>query len=302
MSSNIILKKSQIKKILTEVCEGGINFVHPQGYEWFVNTLLPALHEAEKLLPKELDLLAASWYTVGDVYDFNHAFLKAIEAYKKSLFYVPQQTEANREMASMLENIGQYDEALHFINQALLISPTDKMCLSDKESIENSIAYQKEPFYTEGNREWEMNELLAVGAFYQVIAILENTTDIKELQILARAYAGLNQIDEYFSIWERIIETKQLIDIEKADWFFIPDVVYEKNVDFWYLMKKTIPYHKEYIYFPQLESLYEHYPSLSIAERRNIICDYTIFSLENRQEEIKALQEKYPLCEELREN
>lgn len=296
------MDKGELKAFLAEVEEDGIALLHSRGYQWFKSEFLPYLNLGDTLLADQVELLADCWYLVGDVYDFNGTPIKAIESYKKALEYDDDVDGAYREIANMYEQIGQYTEALEYINIAIEKMPEEEELLDDKASIQDSINYTVEPYLTAKNQAWTLSEQLAQGeveAVVQTIAALESP-NIAVLQCLAKAYGMELKKEAYLKTWERILQTEGNMTLNYADWFYMPRSIYN-NEKIWLLIKELSPRVNEAI-FIEFDSLSEHYSEvLSQAEELSLICDFQIHRITKNQAALKELAAQYPLWEEVQE-
>ncbi|MBL4649331.1 MAG: hypothetical protein JKY03_06325 [Aureispira sp.] len=296
------MDNEELKAFLVEVEEDGIALLHSRGYQWFKSEFLPYLNLGDTLLPNELELLADCWYIVGDVQDFNGTPLKAIEGYKKALEYDDEVDGAYREIANMYEQIGQYTEALEYINIAIEKMPEEEELMDERAAIQDSINYTTEPYLTEGNKAWTLAEELGEGKSEAVIAsvtAMENP-EVAVLQCLAKAYGMETQEEEYMNTWNRILTTEGSLTLNYADWFYMPRAIYNSE-NIWELIKKLSPRVEEAV-FVEFDSLNEHYAeTLSQEEELNLICDFHIYRLTENEAEMEKFAAKYPLWEEVQD-
>jgi len=296
------MDNEELKAFLVEVEEDGIALLHSRGYQWFKSEFLPYLNLGDTLLPNELELLADCWYITGDVHDFNGTPLKAIESYKKALEYDDEVDGAYREIANMYEQIGQYTEALEYINIAIEKMPEEEELMDERAAIQDSINYTTEPYLTEGNKAWTLAEELGEGKSEAVIAsvtAMENP-EVAVLQCLAKAYGMETQEEEYMNTWNRILTTEGTLTLNYADWFYMPRAIYNSE-KIWKLIKELSPRVEEAV-FVEFDSLNEHYAeTLSQEEELNLICDFHIYRLTENEAEMEKFAAKYPLWEEVQD-
>lgn len=296
------MDKEELKAFLVEVEEDGIAMLHSRGYQWFKSEFLPYLNLGDTLLPNELELLADCWYIAGDVYDFNGTPLKAMESYKKALEYDDDVDGAYREIANMCEQIGQYTEALEYINLAIDKMPEEEELMDERASIQDSINYTTEPYLTKENKAWTLAEDLAEGKSEAVIATITamEKPEAAVLQCLAKAYGMEKQEEAYGKTWNRILTTEGTLTLNYADWFYMPRAIYN-NEKIWALIKKLSPRVEEAV-FVEFDSLNEHYAeTLSQEEELNLICDFHIYRLTENRTELEHFATKYPLWEEVQD-
>jgi tetratricopeptide (TPR) repeat protein len=297
-----IMDNEELKAFLIEVEEDGIALLHSRGYQWFKSEFLPYLNLGDTLLPNELELLADCWYIVGDVHDFNGTPLKAIEGYKKALEYDDEVDGAYREIANMYEQIGQYTEALEYINIAIEKMPEEEELMDERAAIQDSINYTTEPYLTQENKAWTLAEELGEGkseAVIESVTAMENP-EVAVLQCLAKAYGMEMQEEKYLNTWNRILATEGSLTLNYADWFYMPRAIYNSEKT-WELIKKLSPRVEEAV-FVEFDSLNEHYAeTLSQEEELNLICDFHVYRLTENEAEMEKLAAKYPLWEEVKD-
>lgn len=296
------MDNEELKAFLVEVEEDGIALLHSRGYQWFKSEFLPYLNLGDTLLPNELELLADCWYIAGDVHDFNGTPIKAIESYKKALEYDDEVDGAYREIANMYEQIGQYTEALKYINIAIEKMPEEEELIDERAAIQDSINYTTEPYLTEGNKAWTLAEELGEGKSEVVIASVTamESPEVAVLQCLAKAYGMEKKEEAYLNTWNRILTTEGSLTLNYADWFYMPRTIYNSE-NIWKLIKELSPRVEEAI-FVEFDSLNEHYAeTLSQEEELNLICDFHIYRLTENEAEMEKLAAKYPLWEEVQD-
>lgn len=296
------MDKGELKAFLTEVENDGIALLHSRGYQWFKSEFLPYLNLGDTLLADSMELLADCWYLVGDVHDFNGTPTKAIESYKKALEYDDDVDGAYREIANMYEQIGEYTKALEYINVAIEKMPDEEELMDDRASIQDSINYTVEPYLNSNNKAWTLAEQLAEGKIEAVVETIQDLEhpEVAVLQCLAKAYGAQNKEEEYLKTWEQIARTEENINLNYADWFYMPLSIHNSET-IWSLIK-TLSSRVEEAIFIDFDSLNEHYGEvLSQAEELSLICDFQIYRITKNETEMKALGAKYPLWEEVQD-
>ena len=241
------MDSASLKSFLEEVEEEGVAYLHNKGYQWFKSDYLPRLQLADELLPDDSELIAESWYLVGDVYDFNMMPLLAIKAYRKVLEYDEEVDGAYRELAHMYESVGEYQKALEFVNKALEYTPDDEDLMDTLAEIKDSINYDTEAYLTEDNKYWQWGELLGEERPQEVIdaakALEEEDgyLDTEELRRLAQAYGMQGADDLYLATWKQIVESEDdEINLDYSDWFYMPETV-AKLPEFWEMLESILP-------------------------------------------------------------
>lgn len=297
------MDKETLKETLIQLEQDGIADLHEKGYTYFKSNFIPYLYLAEDELEEEAELLADCWYLAGDVYDFNGAPQKAAECYLRSIEHDEEIDGAYREVASMYEQMGRYEEALKYINIAIEKMPDDEDLLEDREILQDSINYNTEPYLTKDNIEWQLCELLAQDKIDEVIekAKKVKNPEIGILQCLARAYGAKNEGKLFMETWQKIADADEDYILHYGDWFFMPAPIFHGEA-IWQLIKKTIS-RIEHADFIRFDSLWMSYgEQLEQGEQVELICDYMIYKATKNEAAIKKLGEKYPLWEEVKRN
>lgn len=285
--------ENNIEKLLYNISTQDVSYILNKGFHWFHYTILCNIERSD------IDnvYLSNLWYLIGDVYDMTDAPLKSLESYKKGISIDNTNYAAYREAAARLEAIGQYSEALQYIDKSLEIEPTDDCSISDKESIENNIQFNNEPLFMQGNLIWEMNENLANQEFELIIKELRSSSDIEFLKILARAYAALDKVDEYINVWNTIASLSSDFELDYGDWFYMSDKIYN-NRRFWNLLKDINSCIKPSVLI-HYDSFDQNYPDINVKEKRIIICDFHLYRIDNNTKELSELKQRFPKWEEL---
>lgn len=293
-------KPSQKQKdilFLTRWEKRGLAKVHNNGFEFLKNEYLPTIERlAQKTKTKaEKEVVADSYYILGDIYDFNDAPNAAIRAYRKGITFFPFPDYASgfhREIGHMHDKMGKYKTAIKYIKKALEIYENDEHAKSDLEFAELSLKRGDPPLYKAGDWKWEVNELLAQNKPRKALKILLKRKSIKAAQLRARAYGVLNGIKDQLGEWKRIEKLKGSIEFEYADWFFLIDKNNE-SVEFWKILhsirKRLQP--GIYVFY---ESLYINYSQLGHDREVNETIGFEIAKYSKNVTKLRQLKKKYP--------
>ncbi|MCH2023494.1 MAG: hypothetical protein MK207_13545 [Saprospiraceae bacterium] len=296
------MKKKALLDFLVNVENQGVVKLHISGYRWFKSIWLPRLGLADLLIPEHAALLADCWYLMGDVYDFNCAPLKAIECYKKAIQYDESIDGAYREIANMYKQIGHYSKALNYINIAIDMMPDNTEIKAEKEEIQDCINYDVEPFLTDNNQCWKLNEKLANQEFDFIIQLVSqiDNPELNIIQCLARAYGAQANFEKYLETWGQITNSNLTFSLEYADWFYMPDEILNSS-EIWQMIKSASGRIDE-ANFMIFDSFTENYGNqLTKNQVVNLIADFYIFKANSNKQGIKNLVEKFPLWKELKE-
>jgi tetratricopeptide (TPR) repeat protein len=213
--------------------------VYFHGYQWTQRRFLHALQMLRQA-SQDSDRFAASigYYILGDVHDFNHAPLAAMRAYRCSARLWPAAGPAWREMGLIHEALGQRGEAVRALRKAVRADPTDHLAVEDLKSFEE--APSAGPIYRVGDPFWQSSEFLAASRYSRAIAVLSGKRSLRANRYLARVYGALQETTRVLELWERIVKLKGRVEIEGADWFFLPPVIWN-TPDFWRMLLQIAP-------------------------------------------------------------
>ena len=283
-------------EILKKISKEGVSWTHGQGYNWLNETLLPLIQDCKI---EDKSLLSDCWYVIGDVYDFNDAPKMAITAYKKSIHFDEEHGEAYREIASMYERMGEYQKALENAKKALELNPDDEFSIEQYESASQELKSPSEPLYSEDDLDWQCNELLAENKPQEVIGKLINRRKIVYRKIRARSFGILKERDKYLQEWNMIVRNNQEIELDYADWFFMPDEIYYRS-QFWNMLYERNNISLTGI-LPDYSSLYKNYrTSLDRKQMRRLVIKTFVLKNENNRQGLLDLAEVYPKWEEIK--
>ncbi len=232
--------KNEDTKLLEDCEKKGVGWLHDSGVLFFKNEFYPALKRLEKtassLLEKEI--IADSYYLLGDIYDFNHAPLAAIRAYKKGITFFPDPDYASgfhREIGAMYNNIGKYTLADRYFKKALKINPDDVHARSDSEFNRWDIEKPRCPLFVEGDWKWEVNELLANNKPEAALKKFPVRMSVRSCLIKSRCFSLLGDKDSQMKEWRNIQNLTGKFEFDSADLFFMRGEIYE-SLEFWEIM------------------------------------------------------------------
>ncbi len=286
-------------EFLKKVSKEGLAWVHGNGFEWLRDTLLPALEAAGDSAPDEKALIAECFYVLGDVHDVNGAPKAAIEAYQKAIDYYEKFPAAYREMAGMYQNMGDYDNAAALISAAVGLDPEDELALLDQEGISEGRKNLAEPLYQPADKIWQANELLAILKPDAALAMLKGQEDAEAGKARARGYGALFDNDNYIKEWEKIALLSSDIELQPADWFYMPEEVYDAP-GIWHIFLKLLERLKPGV-FVSFESLDAAATGLAPEEQHRLVIEFNICRNEKNLEGLKQLQARYPAWAELKD-
>lgn len=208
---------------------GPVSLLMARGYPWLVRHYLPALEQvASTARTAEARRLAAdALYTLGDLHDLNGAPLAAIEAYRRCLRLEPRAGGAWRELGNMLANVGKTAEARRALRRALRCDPSDTYARDDLEGLKDT-----GPLFRETDACWEANELLARREPEEALNRLRRLRSVRARLVRLRALGALGQEEQALRGWQELAKSRGRIELDWADWFFLPPGLYE-SAAFW---------------------------------------------------------------------
>lgn len=282
---------------ITRALSEGIEFVHQLGFQSFKKDFVALFEDSNTNLKSED--IAQCHYLIANIYSLHEAPQKAMEYYLNALKYRRDFFDAKLEIAEIHAQLGNYSQALHDITELKAIKERLPEVLELEEDIRQLKKENQHALYKKGDLIWEMCEQIANENFDIVVDTLEASQDPLELQVLARAFGGINDIEGYLSLWQELSETKRgEIAIDFADWFYMPAQVL-KDHEIWMIFKDCLTKISEDSFFVVFESLVQNYPKISLIEQRKLTCDYYIALFSNDKDALRTLQNRYPKCEEL---
>ncbi len=287
--------------ILEKIANEGYYQIIWEGYEWYKNHLLPALDYAAKYPLEYASLLAENWHALGWTFYELDAPLKAIDCYQNAISFDSVHSESYREMANCMHKTGRYKEALSFVLKARSIDSDDDFAIEQQEEIESSLEHNERPLYQSGDLIWDCAELLAEGAFGEVLTKLKNRRKTEYLILRARCYAAQKKNQKYLNTLKRIQAAGNYFDWSYQDWFYLNSQIYHSKA-FWSSMLELVP-------FMASESVFETYQTLSDHQqrqvanriRREVVCRYHIYRIDQDVAGILELHHDYPDWKELKE-
>ena len=240
-----------------------------RGYVWFKSVYCAYVLELEyKSHQKDYPLLYDCYYMIGDVHDFNESPKAAIKAYRKSLTWENKCSCALREIGSMYSYMGELQKALSFLKKSLRIYPNDEVAISDYNYVLFLIEQQDDTgIYEENDVCWQARERLAQDKPKLALRLLNHKRTMLARQIMANAYAVLNDFDNVLEQWQKIANGKGIIEMRHADWFYLTECVWD-SIEFWELLASCVQQKRfDYSIWPMFKSLEQVIPHPSRRRR-----------------------------------
>lgn len=176
--------------------------VHPLGHAWLRARVLPAIAALERGERTSADttLLAAAWTLVGEVHELVDAPRAAAAAYTRALRHAP----ADRELRALR-------------SEARVAASRMR-----RDAVSESA------------------ELLASGRSKRALAELTALRSARGLMARARAHGALGDAARVIATYEALAKTRGALRLELADWFYLPDAVFEAPA-FWRALARLVP-------------------------------------------------------------
>jgi tetratricopeptide (TPR) repeat protein len=263
--------------------------VYDRGYQWNRRRFLPALKVvAQSSRKADRFQSAVGYYVLGDVHFSNDAPRAAVRAYLRSARLWPTSGSAWREISDEYEAIGQHEKALRAMRKAVRIDPTDDIAVSDLESREE-FALAK-PLYRAGDPFWESSELLASSRHRQAIAVIAGKRSARADLYRARAYGAAGDAPHVLDMWAAVANQKGRVEIESADWFFLPPVVWH-NAEFWNVLSRLAPRIESWSFLKGHDSLEKE--GIYGRERFELFLRYHLSRTQRNLSAARELSERY---------
>ena len=209
-------------QLIEGYCSEGVEAVLEKGYQWFHNTLTPALQKVSEENPTETILLGEAWLIAGEVHELLYAPNQAITCYQISLHFNPFSSDTYRWLAIVQEQLGNYLKAMKNIEFALKYTTDGVTLMEDRQRIQDCIVYDKDADFHPDNSFWKYSELLAAGNFDVIIQEIGGikTKKVDLLRCLYRAFGGKQAKTEGIAIWQQILRLETDVVLEEVDLFY----------------------------------------------------------------------------------
>lgn len=284
--------------VFLEALLEGMDFVHHQGYKWFKEEFLSVVEESNKrsLTPSQK---AHAFYLAANIYGIHEAPVKAKYYYKKSLEFDSSYFDAHLEIAEAHAHLGEFEDAARKIIELKSMDARRREVLELENDIFEMRKENPNGFYSKGDLIWEMNEEMANENFDAVIDTFAASNNTEELLILARAFGAINDGEGYLSVWEELSKKKGEIDLDFADWFYLPNEAFE-DAEIWELLRSMVGRITDDSVFMVLEGLEQHYGNKGLKRLRELTCEYNIARSREDKVGLEVLKKAYPMCQEFK--
>lgn len=286
-----VLAKRLTLGTLRDCSRKGGSWVYRIGYSDLSMRFLPYL---QRLLAAKPDketrwLLSDSYYYLGHCWDFVDAFEASAAAYCTSVELDPLNAAGFREWAGMLAYMNRFAEAEPLFLKALELDPNDEMAKQDYEFAQDSQSVDS--FFNPSDPFWKVSALLAEGKAQEALEVLRPLDGVRALLYRARCYGALGAVDAYVETWEAVARQHELVEPERADWFYLPHIVSEQSLRY-HEARLAMPW----VYDKGVHS-YASWLSDNVADRRERMwadCSFDIADIKGDLALAEDLAAKYP--------
>jgi len=295
------MNKREALDILEKISDEGYYQIIWEGYDWYKKNLEPALETIGNYPEEHTSLLAESWFALGWSFYELDAPLKAIACYHKAVEFDTTHSESYRELANCLHKVGQYEQALNYVIKARDLDPDDDFAIEQQEEIESSMEQDEEPYYMEDDLGWACSELMAEDKLNEVNQLIKGRRKTEFLVIRARCYSAQKENKKYLNTLRSIINRGTFFDWTYQEWFYLNAHLYNK-LSFWKTMLEMVPLLGSESVFETYQSLSDnHHGNSSTRIKREAVCLFHIYRLEQNVEGILKLHQSYPDWKELKD-
>jgi tetratricopeptide (TPR) repeat protein len=202
--------------------------------------------------------LASNGYrNLGDFFDMVvQAPRAAARAYRAAVRCDPRDTWSWAELAHMLINMGQYRAALRALRTASQFGLKSELCSEYLEWATEALRDRDRAWYRRGAMgcspapSWDACELLARNRPRETLRLLRRKRHPVLRKLRARAHGLVGNSERLIEEWEGMASIKGEVAVELADWFFLPEEVWD-TPRFWralYALRHRLGYGWSYMH------------------------------------------------------
>lgn len=111
----------------------------------------------------------------------------------------------------------------------------------------------------------------------------------------AAAYSVQNDLKNYITQWERIVDKSSGFDITPQDWFYMPRGIYNQP-EIWQILLKGADYVKGDIFFLDPDFLEPYQNKFSLKKRVELYFKYQFYRTEGNREKLERMGRLFPEC------
>ena len=239
---------------------------------------------------------AQAFYLLGDCHDLNGAPRAAIRAYQRALVLDPKRSDAWREIAAMLENMGELKRSRRALLRAQSLARRDDLIVGDLERVEWAMFNRVPAMFSEGSWLWAASEQLAAGRPRRALGLLGRKRNIKARLMRSRCYGALGDCDGAVREFAAIAKAKGTVQLRHADWYYTLQGPVADSADLWRLMLWKIRRKLEGGSFNYPTTLWD--VDVSEPKRFELYARFQLARCEGDPDALLALAGKYPLWRE----
>ena len=257
---------------------------------------------AESPVRRDRHAAGQAFYLLGDCHDLNGAPRAAIRSYQRALRLDPKRADAWREIAAMLENMGELKRARRALLRAQSLARRDDLIVGDLERVEWAMFNRVPAMYGEGSWLWEASEQLAARRPRRALAIVGCKRVVKARLMRARCHGALGDsegvVREFAAIGKangtnsKGAHSRGAVQLRHADWYYTFQGSVANSADLWKLMLWKIRRKLEGGCFNYPTSLWDI--DVSEAKRFELYARFQLARCESDPSALLALAGKYP--------
>jgi tetratricopeptide (TPR) repeat protein len=199
------MTRKERELFLTQYAEKELEDLLDMGSKWFYNAFLPNLEIATNTKSVDEGILAVNWSMAGDIFDLVFAPMQAKYAYQKALELEPEFAAVYLQMASIHNDLGDYEAATDYINDALELEPEDEDIALELERIKINQADKSPALYSESNVKWPFYETLAARKVEELTAMCKDGNNPFHSKIMAFEANIQENLTETQNYWSKFL-------------------------------------------------------------------------------------------------
>ena len=192
-------------------------------------------------------------------------------------------------MGLMFETMGDHASGIRMLRKAVRIDPTDDFAVADLASFEEGPL--SSPIYCRDDVFCRSSELLAVCKLSESLSVLASRRSLRASRFRARIYGARNDAPRVLETWEQIMRQRGRLNIETADWFYLPCTVWH-DPSFWRMLLQMIARIEDWSVLKGHESLWD--TGLRGHERFELFLRYHLAKTCRDLVAARTLAKRYP--------
>ena len=222
--------ENQVESILAH----NLGFIYGKGYEWVTANIVPiSLGYIDSHTKQSVasDQQSAALCVLGDIHEFNDAYLASILFYKRALEVDDSNLEARWNLGDAYGGVGERQACSKLILECHEMDPLHEYAVVDEEEVQEMIA-GSQVIVAEFDHWWRMQELISIEMPELALALIGEDESSKANLFRARAYGVLGDAELAIREWLRLCDKKDRFRLRNTDWYYMSDAV-EDTVELW---------------------------------------------------------------------